>query len=606
MNLFPRGINESRDKFSLSFGLILGVIVISSSAFMKIGGDHLWKIAESYGFIMGYMSQKNFLPFDLHLIGHTSLVNMPFYEITIAFFAKLFKTDPLVLSRYLNVMLWILTFYSIIIILDKLKIFYSVIFFSICFVTSPLILHYYSHPLPDLMSISFSLFSFIFLVSDKKIYKLFGIFLITIATLVKSPIVFIFLWFYFTFVTLEKIFIEKISVKNFISSNKNLIFFSFYLLFIALLSENLRNFLQGNYSLTLAKQSQWYFGDFNLRFSLSFFNRIFERINSINFFNSFFIIYFLLILITQIYFKSLKLFLINFSAISSYFIGWAIFASVYYNHNYYQIPGSIILIISASSCIKLIFKNCWNEKFNNLNLKFFMFMIVIFYLFLLLFQNSMSDRNRLYSYQIPQYLLNDQDYFLHVTEHAGPHIAGLVNTRVKRVKKTEFEDKCAYFIENNKNILSDYDTECLSANKNNAYNFISTNDFVFYQQFSKKFDLCKFKSNGIKCVNNKLISIKDKDFIISGNYFRAPKGHKTIYLNYQILTHNNLSFNNLKIEVYKPRSKQIIFSHKYEKIRKDINQIEIPVFFKENDVYELRLYGGSNYSIFKFLSIKIE
>ena len=152
---------------TLAVCLFVGVVYIASSAYLGINGHASWRQALTYGHILGFTGDKGFMPFDLFTLssGARFVFDMPLYQYLIAKASLLTGGDPLVMARFVNLVLWLLTAFAGYGLCRALSAAPASrapsasagTAFFLLLATSPLVLHYYSVPLPDTMALALAL-----------------------------------------------------------------------------------------------------------------------------------------------------------------------------------------------------------------------------------------------------------------------------------------------------------------------------------------------------------------------------------------------------------------------------------------------------------------
>ena len=270
-----RGVSQlERVLIAFLAALALGFIV--SAAYLPLNGSHVWRQSDVYGHILGFTGRKGFAPFDLFIYGHKAVFDIPVYQYIIAKIAVFFQADPLPVVRFVNAFFWSLTAYAGFRIANHLNDCVAGMGFLFLFATSPLILHFHSVPLPDVMALSCAMLGLMCLVVDGCSWRTmrWAMPLFVTATVIKSPVAFVPIVFY---TLLQAQQMQKGQWRTFMP-----VFAPFLLvLFVtALLAEQGRNFIAGNNTIGFAQDPGWYFGTVALRMSGEFWAIILERFHS--------------------------------------------------------------------------------------------------------------------------------------------------------------------------------------------------------------------------------------------------------------------------------------------------------------------------------------
>ncbi|MCA8835510.1 MAG: hypothetical protein K8953_10550 [Proteobacteria bacterium] len=494
-----------------AFGFIAFGYIISS-AYLGLSGDHLGRQATTYGAILGFMEFKNFTSYDLFLLNIKEIHDIPIYQYIIAKAALLTKTDPLVTVRFANLSLWLIAAISGYKFCRHVSTPLAGIIFVFLIATSPLILHYYSVPLQDVMAITFSLVGLFALYKYELRWRgfLYALPFLAIATLIKSPVPFVFVVFYATYIVLSATY-KNTSLRAMLVKYAPFIATLMVALFLALLAEQLRTFLLDKEFIGVITQAEWYFGTWKLRTSAEFWQILWGRSNFSGPF-AFGYIYLFTITIACFIKPKKNHIVITVSALVAFFAGWLIFSSVYYWHDYYQLPVAIIIFISFAVSLSHILAYITDKIPTTHHQKNLATIGVVMVILLSLFQvmtqdtfaeerrkTSWEDRTRITPFRSIEYALRNQDVFLYVVSPppyytapmhitpTNPTLGGLVSTKYDSVDKATFEDNCVGYIKKYAAILATSYSECLVNNKKDASYFIEDDYVTFYLNTSKVF-----------------------------------------------------------------------------------------------------------------------
>ena len=473
------------EKIVLAILVFISSSYILSSAYLGINGHHAWRQAEVYGHILGFLHVDGFSEFDRFRIDQKAVYDIPVYQFLIALLSSTLECDPLVVTRYLNTILWFITAYFGYRLVELLAEPISGVVFIFLFATSPLILHYYSAPLPDLMAIALSVSALSVLIEKGNTWQTMAIVtpLLIIATLIKSPIPFVFLALYCTYVSLTLDFRNE-ALLGILKKHLVMIITLIILLCSALLAEQIRYFLTGEYSSKFIPPSSWYFGTWKLRASKEFWLIVQSRLNSAGPFN-FSLLYILLLITTATKLREKRYRAITISCVVSFFSGWLVFSNVYYIHDYYQLPVAITIFFSTAISFS-VFVNLATHLLSAKNkVKWHGFIVAglaPLAIHLALTQVSFSDRSRAPIYSIFEHGLKNQTVFLRV-DNANPDeptLGGQVGHRFKWVSSEEFEQNCDRYLSEFDGVVVRGFSMCLFKNKQLADYYVEDGNYIFY------------------------------------------------------------------------------------------------------------------------------
>jgi hypothetical protein len=187
--------------FSLSLILLASFYIIGSS-YVGLNGNHLQRQSDAYSQILGFLGEKHIRPFS-NFSGETTIYDIPIYQFLVAKISSIAIADPLVAVKYINFVFFSLLSFSGYKLAEHLNKGSGFIYLFLI-TTSPLLLHYYSTPLPDVMAISLSLAGVTLLIKEVNWVSLtISSILLFVSALIKSPVPFVFIVFYASYLLLN-------------------------------------------------------------------------------------------------------------------------------------------------------------------------------------------------------------------------------------------------------------------------------------------------------------------------------------------------------------------------------------------------------------------
>lgn len=464
--------------------IALGYIL--SAAYLGINGAHTFRQADVYGHILGFLNFKDFTPFDRFIAGSKQVFDIPLYQILIASLSTLFNADPLVATRFVNAGLWGMSAYLGFRLAQAHGGRFSGLLFVYLFSTAPLVLHYFSVPLPDILAIALSLAGLVCLDNpgDRGVKPLFtaGVWL-SIATLIKSPVPFIFIGFYF----LNHCLSHHGALRSralFLKTIFPFIILLSLLLFVAIMAEQLRITMVGGAAGRFAQNAEWYFGRLDLRFSCLFWQTLWIRMDLFGPWK-FGIIYCVFLAVSTLFCFNKKQFFLSVAAVVAFFAGWMIFSNLYVVHDYYQLPVAILIQLSFAVSLSHVIDSVLTRVDGRRETQAAGVLVLILVglsLFQVITQQSLSNRSRKSVYPAIEYALRNEDSLLIVTADKGrwPVTGGLASTKTTSVSPDIFERDCDQFLSAYPAVLAEGFSPCLTAAKNKADYFIEDNNIVFF------------------------------------------------------------------------------------------------------------------------------
>ncbi|MFP4003110.1 MAG: hypothetical protein ACLFV8_04975 [Alphaproteobacteria bacterium] len=478
------------EKAAVAAFTVISLGYVISSAYLGINGDHLWRQADVYGHILGFTGFKNFEPFDLFFSGKRAVFDLPLYQFVIAKLALIYDADPLVVTRFVNASLWAITAYAGYRLAVSMGSSVSGVVFLFSLSVSPLILHYFSTPLPDLLVIALSLAAIALLeirgTGRRPIMYAFP--LLAIATLIKSPVPFIFLVFY----AICRLSADGVSLRRFpayIRNNLPAVVLLGILAVLAVLAEQLRILLLGEGSFGFAQSPGWYFGPLALRFHPEFWHLVWTRVHEWGPF-AFGYIGTGTIAASLVLCNDRQNRILAASALGALLCGWLVFSNVYLYHNYYQIPLAIMVLLSFSKALSLLIEKYAatirrTRKINIENLV--LGLLVVFASQYTMLSEGLGDRSRTGALSGIEYALRDRAVILYVADkYTGPGIGGELSTKFRRVSHREFELNCDAYLSRYSSVLSHGYSICLDQNRTQADYYVRDEDIHFFRAGSRQ------------------------------------------------------------------------------------------------------------------------
>lgn len=470
-----------RDYLFLYF-LFLVTCSVMGSSHVGINGENIWRQSDVYAHILGFSGHKGMAP--LHdFAGVKTIYDIPIYEYIVARLAQLVDTDVLIAARYVNLVSWIVLAVSGAHIAERLFA-GSRVFFWMLAATSPLFLHYFATPLPDVMATSLSAAA-VALLLDERFNNLRGtlaaVLLLIIAALIKSPVPFAFVVFY-AFTAL----LNRPSTVDGILSRRNLAVYAISA--IAAVSAELirRQFLGTNVG-GFAQDPSWYFGTLSMRLSADFWLTILRRLVH-DYSHPLLVLFIILATIFFIDKKGRAGFRQVAPGYIAFATGWLTFANVFTEHNYYQIPVTALLFISASIVLAHAVQEL-EPRVSQLSTRLggvplrhavILFMAAVAPI-LMIYGYQLSNYRAPNFFESAKYLLRDSRHLLWVgDEDVGPIPGGMTATPFTRIPAAEFEANCDRLVAENTAIIVKGESACLGRYRHQATSFINDSRFLIY------------------------------------------------------------------------------------------------------------------------------
>ncbi len=342
----------SVNRFAIPIITGFGVVSIISASYVGLNGYHTWRLADSYSQILGMLGQRGLGPVDT-FHGWAEVFDMPVYQAIIAGLATITGSEPLLIVRVFDAVLFVIFIYAGARIADTLRP-GSGLVLAVLLVTSPLYLNYYSTPLPDLLSMTCSIAAAMLLVSPSHESRYWhALPLIALGALIKSPVAFVFLTFYVTWLLVNR---------HLTMSNRGA-----WLRLTGVLAISLSAALAAEmvrWSITgwpfASGKLRWYFGTLNDRISPKTWIWAARHFNDACAF-SWLAIVALIALAAYIVVGRSKAFRLLLPLVVGYMSGWLVFTDLYADHDYYGLPTMFMVFAAVSIAVRGIGSSMMNR-----------------------------------------------------------------------------------------------------------------------------------------------------------------------------------------------------------------------------------------------------
>ena len=471
--------------------LAIPLAYILSASYVGLNGGQAWRQADVYAHILGFTGTKGFVAFE-DFAGQRSIYDIPIYEYVIAKLSLLVRADPLVVTRYFNALLWLLTTYSGWRIVETFRQQAGIIFlFTIA--TSPLLLHYFSVPMPDTMALALSISALSLLVGRRldRAGTALVCALLGTAALIKSPVPFVVLVFYVTWLGVSVLARSEDAIFRIRLQWRYVLSPLLVALVCAVLAETLRNKILGQELARFAQDPAWYFGALEMRASGDLWLRALERFQaaSTRFLGAAYLGLFIIALYPA--FKVNRTVVL--AATAALISGWLVFPLLYRVHDYYQLPGTFLAYVGVAVAGRSIWD--WaTEKMPPLALgrvirleyeHLLMAGLLCYSVAASIAMREISELRRTSVYDALEYALRDQEWFLYVDddrkfkENIGPAIGGWASTRFRQINHGEFEGDCERWLNEFPAVLVKGASECLAQQRSRASFYFAGDGYLF-------------------------------------------------------------------------------------------------------------------------------
>ena len=470
---------------SLSLAYVLG------ASYVGLNGGQLWRQADVYAHILGFAGIKGLVPFE-DFLGQRSVYDIPVYEYLIAKIAVLLQADALVITRYVNAVLWLLTAHAGWRIVERFER-HSGIFFLFLISTSPLVLHYFSVPMPDTMALALSMLALSMLLEPGLSggRAALACTLLGVAALIKSPVPFVFLVFYTTYLGAGAVAGREDAVLGLRAHWRRVTGPLLVALVCAVFAELLRNRILGQETVRFAQDPNWYFGTLELRTSAAFWTTMLERFRDASTRYCGYLYIALLLIASHPAFKVDRVAIL--AAVIAFLSGWLAFPLLYRVHDYYQLPGTII----AYMVIAMAARGVWTFATGKLpplaagrirGLEYEHILVIgiaCAALVSTVVMRGIGEPARTSVYDALEQALRNEQRFLYVdddvkfNDNIGPGIGGLAVTGFKQVNFQALELDCDRWVEEFRAVLVKGSSPCLTRHKHRGVYYFQDAGYQF-------------------------------------------------------------------------------------------------------------------------------
>jgi hypothetical protein len=453
--------------------MFVGTYFVLGASFLGLNGHHVWRQADVLAQIEGFYGGKYCHPFQ-NYFALPVCYDIPIYQYVVAVFAKMASLDTLVAVRIVNFICFI-----VVLLVGQRYVetrqpgaWWT---FSFLFSTSPLFLHYFSAPLPDVFCLALCVVALDQLRSRRIASILTGSTAFVLAAGIKSPVAFVFVVFYFLDTLLDGTIRgdRRVLLRCAIPPAAAL--------FAALAAEYSRQLILGSGQLVDTGSFGWYFGTLAMRMQPAFYGKILVRT-----IDAFPLPALAIILFANVPLgcflggvRSCKSFIPHVVAFVS---GWLVFSNVYFMHDYYELPVTLLLFFGLGELAAVTLSYIQSRLRLKFDDRLQPLVIVGLVLATLGVSASISVRRAPVFMDNIRYALRHYDVFLFVTDdtRANPAPGGLANTKFVQVSRQEYEAQCAQYMQRYHAVLVVGDSRCLRAHRHLATTFIQDQGLTFW------------------------------------------------------------------------------------------------------------------------------
>jgi hypothetical protein len=459
-------------RFALWIVIGLAAVSIISASYVGLNGVHVWRQSDCYSQILGLLGQPGLGPLD-NFQGMRVIFDIPIYQAVIASLATITRAEPLVIVRMVGGILFVVFAIAGYRIAEVIKP-GSGLVLAVLIATSPLYLEYFATPLPDILSLTCSTVAVMLLFGsgpDKRYWLV--LLLLGVGSLIKSPVPFIFLVFYMTWLVLNWRSVSAGS-RSWVKIG-GLLGVSFS---AAVVAELIRRGVSEPRGWTVDNEFSFgsYFGHLRDRISPNTWKVAYHYAISAFAFRWLAVAAVIALVLYAVLRRldAVKLMLPLFLAFAS---GWLIFTPLYDDHDYYGLPTTFMLLLAASIAV--------TETAGLIGRGSDMLTILVTAVLVLAVPLILVYGNRTSSYGITsegqaiRFILRDVKQFAYVTGEAKDNtaIGGLAAKPFTKMSPSEFETNCAAILNHVRAVVvlrsdSSVPSKCLAQARDSSVSFM--------------------------------------------------------------------------------------------------------------------------------------
>ncbi len=454
-------------RFALPIVAGFAVVSIISASYVGLNGNHVWRQSDVYSQILGMLGQAGLGPLDM-FYGDPGIFDIPIYQAIVAGLSAITGGEPLLIVRIFGAVLFVITVFAGAKIAEAVEPGTGLVLAALL-ATSPLYLHYFATPLPDLLALTCSTVAVMLLLvstGDGAPYWI-ALSLLTIGALIKAPVPFVFLAFYLTWTLTNR--------RSTLSGNTSWIRVGGLLmtpLLAAIGSELVRFRVNGAFDFG------WYLGSPAERISPHTWEWAKAYTGEAFAFPwlAFAAAAALVLYLVLRRFEGFKLLLplgVGFAS------GWLVFTPPYVTHDYYGLPTTFMLFMAVSIALR----NLVGPVAQRVELlsKAGPILVVLAVPLMIVYGHKISSYSVTSEGEAMRFILRDVEHFVYVSnedpEDWSPVVGGRAAKPFIPVSPGEFERSCMEILHHERAVVinrSDVEdaSQCLSSIRESAVSFV--------------------------------------------------------------------------------------------------------------------------------------
>jgi hypothetical protein len=457
-------------RFALPIVAGFAVVSIISASYVGLNGNHVWRQSDSYSQILGMLGQPGLGPFGT-FHGYAAIFDIPIYQAIVAALSTITGGEPLLIVRIFGAVLFVIFVFAGAKIAETMEPGAGQVLAALL-ATSPLYLHYFATPLPDLLSLACSAVAVMLLLvsSGHSARYWLALSLLVIGALIKAPVPFVFLAFYVTW--------TLVNWRSTLSGRRSRIRFGGLLaasLVAAIVAELIRFYINPK---SLSFRWNFYFGLPSDRISGVTWKTAGIYAGEAFAFRwlTFAAVIALVLYLVLRRFEGFKLLLplgVGFAA------GWLVFTKLYVWHDYYGLPTTFMLLMAVSIAVRG-FAGLIAQRVDLLS-KAAPVLLILAVPLMIVYGHKISSYSVTSEGQAMRFILRDVRHFVYVSnedpDDPSSEVGGLAAKPFTLVSPGEFERSCMEILHHERAVVINRSnvqgpSQCLSILRESAVSFM--------------------------------------------------------------------------------------------------------------------------------------
>ena len=465
-------------RFAIPIIAGFAVVSIISASYVGLNGHHVWRQSDSYSQILGMLGQPGLGPLDL-FAGGRMIYDIPIYQMIVAGLSMITDGEPLLIARIFGAVLFVIFVFAGAKIANRMEPGAGLVLAALL-ATSPLYLHYFATPLPDLLSLACSAVAVMLLVdSGHRARFWLVVSLLVISAFIKPPVTFVFIAFYVTW--------TLVNWRSTLSGQRSSWIRLGGLLAASLAGVIISEFIRHSYrcaviGCNMPSRWEWYFGLLTDRTSRATWSTVWNYTQQAFAFRwlTYVAVIALVLYLVLGRFEGFKLLL---PPIVGFASGWLVFTKLFVWHDYYGLPTMFMLFMGISIAVGGL-AGVVAQRVDSLSkpaqLLMAPLLIVVAVPLMIVYGHKISSYGVTSEGQAMRFILRDVEHFVFVSNEDpyNPEVGGQAAKPFTVFSQGEFERYCMEILRDERAVVinrlnvEESPSQCLSMIRESANSFM--------------------------------------------------------------------------------------------------------------------------------------